>query len=137
VTGPTGPIGVTGPTGATGLTGDAGPTGPAGQFSEAQVINEQSGATYTLDTTDAGKLIKMTNSSTCDVVVPTNSAEAFSIGQRVDILQYGTGQVEVVGDTGVTLHATPTARFRARYSQASIIKIGTNEWVLAGDLSLS
>lgn len=137
VTGPTGPTGAVGATGPTGAQGPTGPTGAAGQFSEAQVINEQSGVTYTLDSTDAGKLIKMTNSATCDVIIPTNAAEAFSIGQRVDILQHGTGQVEVVGDTGVTLRATPTAKLRARYSQASIIKIGTDEWVLAGDLALS
>ena len=131
----TGPTGATGPTGP-GVTGPTGPTGPSGEWDTAQVVNEQSD-TYTAVLADAGKLVKFTNSSTADFIIPTNASEAFSIGQRIDILQYGTGQVEVVGDTGVTVRATPTANLRAQYSSASIIKIATDEWILAGDLALS
>jgi hypothetical protein len=71
------------------------------------------------------------------IIIPTNAAHAFSIGQRIDIMQYGAGQVTVAGDTGVTLRATPTSKLRATYSSASIIKIAENEWVLAGDLALT
>ena len=71
------------------------------------------------------------------IVIPTNATEAFSIGQRIDIMQYGAGQVTVNGDTGVTVRATPTSKLRATYSSASIIKIATDEWVLAGDLALT
>jgi hypothetical protein len=99
-------------------------------------VNEQSD-TYTAVLSDAGKLVKFTNSSTADFIIPLNASAAFSVGQRIDILQYGSGQVEVVGDTGVTIRATPTANLRAQYSSASIIKIATDEWVLAGDLALS
>jgi hypothetical protein len=71
------------------------------------------------------------------IVVPTNASAAFSIGQRVDILQYGAGQVTVSGDTGVTVRFTPTNKLRAQYSTASLIKLGTDEWLLSGDLALS
>ena len=145
VTGPTGATGaastVTGPTGPTGAsvtgpTGGTGPTGATGTWDTVQPIEVKSD-TYTLVLGDAGKLIRCTKATAMSIIIPTNAAEAYSIGQRVDIMQYGAGQVTVSGDTGVTLRSTPTNKLRATYSSASIIKIGTNEWVLAGDLALT
>ncbi len=145
VTGPTGPTGaastVTGPTGptgpaVTGPTGATGATGAQGTWDTVQPIEVKSD-TYTLVLADAGKLIRCTKASAMSIIVPTNAAEAYSIGQRVDIMQYGAGQVTVSGDTGVTVRFTPTNKLRATYSTASIIKIGTDEWVLAGDLALT
>lgn len=154
VTGPTGPQGTTGPTGAastvtgpagaTGATGPTGPsvtgptgaTGPAGAWDLAQTVNTQTN-TYTLLLTDAGDLVKADRATSMSIVVPTNASAAFSIGQRVDILQYGAGQVTVSGDTGVTVRFTPTNKLRAQYSTASLIKLGTDEWLLSGDLALS
>jgi hypothetical protein len=146
--GPTGPAGatgaastVTGPTGATGPSvtgpaGETGPTGPQGTWDTAQTISVQAD-TYTLVLADAGKLIRCTKGTAMSIIITTNDAEAYSVGQRVDIMQYGAGQVTISGDTGVTLRFTPTNKLRATYSSASIIKIGTNEWVLAGDLALT
>jgi hypothetical protein len=155
-TGPTGPTGasVTGPTGATGeastVTGPTGPTGPSvtgptgaggptgatGTWDTVQPIEVKSD-TYTLVLGDAGKLIRCTKATAMSIIIPTNDAEAYSIGQRVDVMQYGAGQVTVSGDTGVTLRFTPTNKLRATYSTASIIKIATDEWVLAGDVALT
>lgn len=144
-TGPTGPTGaasnVTGPTGATGPTGPTGagatgPTGPTGDWATAQTINTVTD-TYTLVLADAGELIKCNRASAMNIVIPTNATEAFSVGQRIDLIQYGVGQVTVVGDTGVTLRATPTAKLRAQYSTASLIKLGADEWLLSGDLALT
>jgi hypothetical protein len=133
VTGPTGPEGPTGPTGP---TGEQGIQGDPADWDTPQLIDTTS-STTTLEVEQAGKLIKCTNSSSINIVIPTNEAEEFSIGQRVDIIQYGTGQVTVLGDTGVDVRFTPTNKLRAQYSTASIIKIAENEWVLAGDLALT
>jgi len=138
VTGPTGSTGPTGPTGAsvTGPTGSTGPTGAQGVWDTAQTISVQAD-TYTLVLGDAGKLITCTKGTAMSIIIPTNAAQAYSIGQRVDIMQYGAGQVTVSPDTGVTLRSTPTNKLRATYSTASIIKIATDEWVLAGDVALT
>ena len=132
VTGPTGPTGpsVTGPTGSTG------PTGAQGVWDTAQTIDVKSD-NYTLVLADAGKLIRCTKSTSMTILIPTNAAQAYSVGQRVDVMQYGAGQVTVSPDTGVTLRFTPTNKLRATYSTASIIKIATDEWVLAGDVALT
>jgi hypothetical protein len=134
--GPTGPTGSVGATGATGAQGVTGPTGAQGVWDTAQTIDVKSDS-YTLVLADAGKLIRCTKSSAMSIIIPTNAAHAYSIGQRVDIMQYGAGQVTVSGDTGVTVRSTPTNKLRATYSTVSIIKIATDEWVLAGDLALT
>jgi hypothetical protein len=133
VTGPTGPAGATGPTGP---QGDAGPTGASGQWDTAQLIDTTS-TTTTFSLDQAGKIIKCTNGSSINLIIPTNVTQEFLIGQRIDIIQYGTGQVTIVGDTGVTLRSTPTNKLRAQYSTASVLKIAENEWVLVGDLALT
>jgi hypothetical protein len=135
-TGPTGPAGTAGSAGATGPAGPTGPTGAQGDWSTSQTVTEQT-ANYSLLLSDAGKLLKLTKSTGFTLTIPTEAAQAFGIGQRVDIIQYGAGQVTVTGDGGVTLRATPTAKLRTQYSTASLIKLGVDEWVLVGDLALS
>ncbi len=133
--GPMGPTGSVGPTGPS-VTGPTGATGPEGAWATAQVIEVKTDD-YSLVLADAGKLIRCNKSTVMSITIPTNASHAFSIGQRIDIMQYGAGQVTVVGASGVDLRATPTNKLRATYSTVSVIKIATNEWVLAGDLALS
>jgi hypothetical protein len=136
VTGPTGSEGPTGPTGPTGAASTVtGPTGPQGDWDTAQSIEEQVD-NYTLSLSDAGKLLKINKSTTVQVTIPAESAVAFGTGQRIDFVQYGTGQVSFVGAAGVTVRSTPTSSLRTQYSVASAIKIGTDEWLITGDLAL-
>jgi hypothetical protein len=59
-----------------------------------------------------------------------------SPGQRIDILQLGTGQVTVVA-SGATVNGTPSLKLRARYSAASLLCTATDTYVLVGDLATS
>jgi hypothetical protein len=136
VTGPTGPEGSTGPTGPEGAASTVtGPTGPQGDWDTAQTVEEKTD-NYTLIFSDAGKLLRINKETSVQITIPTESSVAFGIGQRVDFVQYNTGQVTFVGDTGVTVRFTPTSSLRAQYSVASAIKIGTDEWLITGDLAL-
>jgi hypothetical protein len=92
------------------------------------------GSVYTLVTSDSGKLLMCAGTASGTVQIPINSSQAFAVGQKVDLVQMGTGTVTVVGTAGVTLRSTPSAILRTQYSAASVIKIGTNEWLLMGDL---
>ena len=80
-------------------------------------------------------LIEVNSSSTVTLTVPTNSAAAFPIGTSFDIVRMGTGAVSIVGDTGVTVNATPGTSLRARYSSATLFKRGADSWLLIGDLT--
>jgi len=91
---------------------------------------------YTLSLLDESTLVMIDNLSTPNTVfVPTNSSVPFVVGTQITILQKNTGQTTITGQSGVTVNATPNNSLRAVWSSASLIKIGTNEWVLIGDLS--
>lgn len=105
--------------------------------STALTINGQTGTTYTIALTDANNvLVELSNANAITVTVPLNSTTAFPVGSQINLLQTGAGQVTVAGATaGVTVNATPGLKFRAQWSQASLIKRSTDGWVLVGDLS--
>ena len=136
VAGPTGPAG--GPTGPTGNTGPTsttpGPTGSAGSFSDAQSINPRVTG-YTLELTDAGRLLTFDATGTIQVVVPDHSSVAFPTGTHVDIARLGSGGVQVTGAAGVTINATPGAILRAQYSAATMVLYSGNTWLVVGDLT--
>lgn len=98
-------------------------------------INGQTGTTYTLALSDAGKLVTLSNSSAITVTVPLNSSVAFPVGAQINLARIGTGAVSVTGATGVTVNGTPTLNFRAQWSAATAIKTDTNSWLLVGDLA--
>lgn len=131
-TGPTGPTGFVGPTGPVGATGA---TGPQGDWSTAQPIITES-VSFIVELSDAGKILKCDSGASMIATIPTEASVAFQNGQKIDFIQYGAGQLTIAGAVGVTVRATPTNKLRARYSVASAVKIGTNEWVLVGDLAL-
>jgi hypothetical protein len=111
------------------LVGDLEPLG--------QGINAQTGTTYTFVISDAEKLVTMSNVSAQTYTVPTNASVAFPIGIHIDLVQIGAGQVTIAPAGGVTVSASPTLKFRAQYSAASLVKAGANLWYLVGDLAAS
>ena len=66
----------------------------------------------------------------------TISNSGTNIGDRYDFVQWSTGQLTLVGDTGVTLLSAETLKTRKRYSVISVIKITATEWLVTGDLQL-
>jgi len=56
---------------------------------------------YGLVLADAGRIVEVTNASACGVVIPANSAVAFPVDTRIDIVQGGAGllTVTITNDT--------------------------------------
>lgn len=107
----------------------------ADTFGKAQTLNAQTGA-YTLASSDAGKLVTVNTSS--NVTITINTSTGLSAGQRIDLLTIGTGTITVASEAApnnVTLNATPGAKLRARYSGATLLCVGSNDYVLIGDLA--
>lgn len=99
------------------------------------VENAQTGTTYTLVLGDAGKMVTLTNASAITLTVPTNASVAFPVNTRIDLLQYGAGQV-TVGGAGVTIYSSGSKlKLTGQYSGATLWKKATDTWVLIGDLS--
>ena len=87
-------------------------------------------ASNTLVAGDLAKLIRVNSSSTINITVPN----ILSDGDRIDLLREGTGEVTIVGDTGVNVYGTPGLKLRDRWSGATLVKLATNTWVAFGDL---
>lgn len=95
------------------------------------------GASNTLDITHYKKVLTVSNGSGTTLTVPPNSSVAFPVGTVIEFYQYGAGQVTVAAGGGVTIRTPETLLLRKQYSSASLRKIATDEWMLAGDLQLA
>ena len=130
---------ITAVTAGTGLTGGgtSGAVSLAFDYSVGNqaIENAQTGTTYTLVLTDAGKMVTLTNASAITLTIPTNASVAFPVNTRIDLIQYGAGQVTVAG-AGVTINSSGAKlKLTGQYSGASLWKKATDTWVLIGDLT--
>jgi hypothetical protein len=108
--------------------------GSVGGFDSVQVIEAVTGA-YTLDIADAGKYLRCANAAPFSVTVPLNATVAFTIGTHIDLIQSGAGQVTIAATGGVTINAAPGLKLNGQWAGATLVKVGTNEWDLVGNLT--
>ena len=92
-------------------------------------VNAQTGTSYTLVLTDAGKQITMTNASASTLTVPTNATVAFATGVKIIVINLGAGAVTLTPAGGVTISANTTNLALTQYQVATLIKTATNTWV--------
>lgn len=92
---------------------------------------------YNLGLADAGQTLLIDSATDRTITVPLNSSVPFAIGQRLDVIRLNTGNVTFAGATvGVTINSkNSNKKIAARYSGATLIKTGTDTWVLIGDLT--
>jgi hypothetical protein len=88
-------------------------------------------ASYTLVSGDfvGNRVITFSGASAKTVTVPSG----ISNPEPVSLIRTGTGTVEVVGATGVTVNSSQGFKLRAQYSVATLIPVGTNSYILSGD----
>jgi len=91
--------------------------------------NPQSGS-YQIVVGDAFKLIEMNGGGTLTILDSTS----FATGTTIEVLQTSDSQVLIAG-SGFTPDSTPGLKLRAKWSSATLLKRGTNSWVVMGDLS--
>lgn len=81
----------------------------------------------------AGKTVTVTGAAT--ITLPSNTSVPLASGTRIDFIRMGSGEVTFAAENGVTLYSKNSwFRINAQYSAASVLKTGTNTWVLVGDL---
>ena len=99
-------------------------------------INAQSGASYTLVLSDAGKLVTMNNGSGNTLTIPDNTGVAFPIGTQILVKQKGNGATTFASDPSVTIQSYLNRVVSlGQYSLFTLIKIDTNVWSLGGNLT--
>jgi hypothetical protein len=110
---------------------DANAFSPVPQFSLP--INSVAVTAYTLALSDAYGLINATTGMT--ITVPPNSTAAFATGSQVLLYRSAVSGVAITAGSGVTINAAGAAsNLSSQHSVASIMKLGTDNWVLAGDI---
>lgn len=110
---------------------DADAFSPVPQFSLP--INSVAVTAYTLALSDAYGLINATTGMT--ITVPPNSTTPFPTGSQILLYRSAVSGVAITAGSGVTVNAAGSAdEISGRYSVATLMKLGTDDWVLAGDI---
>lgn len=89
---------------------------------------------YSVLAADENVYRRFTSGSGITVTVDLNATEAIDIGAAFHFNQAGAGQITVAGAVGVTVNSASTLTSRTQYSGITLIKVGTDEWDLIGDL---
>jgi len=90
-------------------------------------LNDQTGTSYTLVLTDAGKTVTLNNAAAVTVTIPTNASVAYETGTTISLTNKGAGVVTVSPAGGVTLNNSVTL---PQHNTAYIQKLDTNTWVM-------
>lgn len=103
--------------------------------SEASAAIVEVTASKTLALTDAGKFQQINSSSAVTITIPASASVAFPTGTEIELCRYGSGSVTVAAASGVTIVSAGSSKAIAeRYGCACLKKLGTNTWLLAGDI---
>lgn len=92
-------------------------------------VNTQTGTSYTLILTDAGKQVTMSNAAASTLTIPPNASVAFAVGVKVQVIQLGAGAVTLTAGAGVTINSLSTSLILGQYQVATLIKQATNTWI--------
>jgi hypothetical protein len=68
------------------------------------------------------------------ITVPTNATTAYPVGTSISFYQSAGADAVFAEAAGVTILRTPGLKLRALHSSATITKVATDTWLLAGDL---
>jgi len=98
-----------------------------------QVMNRQTGTSYTLVLSDAWKKIICDNAAPFSLIIPINSSVPFAIGTRVDVYQANFGQVTI--SSAATLRYPIGPKIKGIYGEVGLTKIGNDEWIISGYIS--
>jgi hypothetical protein len=104
--------------------------------STQRTVQNITGTSYTPSLADAGKALVFSNASSVTLTIPAESSANFTIGQTFVVVQKGTGAVTIAGAVEVTIRSKGNLlKTAGQYSEARLIKLASNEWLLSGDLS--
>lgn len=100
-------------------------------------FNTQTGTSYSLQTSDSGKVILFTNSSAVTFTIPALGIAPSSGGiVQVDILQFGAGKVTLTPDMGVSIASKASYKSTGgQYSASTLLNVGTDAYVYFGDIA--
>jgi hypothetical protein len=101
-----------------------------GQFAvDSSGVNAQTGTTYTLQSTDNGKVVTLNNGSAITVTVPSGLGVGFS----VICIQIGAGQVSFT-TSSTTINPSSTLKIAEQHGACSLIAYATDVFNISGNI---
>lgn len=109
----------------------------AANTAAARIPQNAQSSTYTLQASDAGKHIYSTSSTVQTINVPNNGSVSWSVGSTVMLVIQGTGSMNVIPATGVTMYLANNSTAKAyanvySYGMATLLNVGANTWFING-----
>lgn len=99
-------------------------------------LNAQTGTTYTAVAADSGKLVTLSNASAITLTLPPS---VYAIGEQINFVQLGAGQVTFAQGAGVTIVSTGATasapKIAKQYAAATAICTASNTFLIIGALS--
>lgn len=94
-------------------------------------------SSYSLSLDDVGRTVIVDSATPTTVQIPLNSSLPFIVGQRLEIIRVGSGEVSITGESGSVIinSKNNNKKIAAQYAGAVLIKTDTNTWLLIGDLT--
>lgn len=102
-------------------------------------ITTQTGTSYTAAITDARSAIVFTSSASITFTIPPESSVPWTYPTSITVIQQGTGQVNIVGGSGVTVNKNSffNAKTAGPWSVVQIVRLSQDVWVMFGCLELA
>ena len=99
--------------------------------------NPQTGLTYTLVASDAGKNVDMSNAAGNTLTVPPNSSVPLATGTVIYVTQAGAGQTTLAQGAGVTINVASSKGLKIveQYETVMLRKTATDTWLATGALT--
>lgn len=99
-------------------------------------LNAQTGTTYTTVGSDSGKLVTLSNASAITVTLPPS---VYAVGEQINFVQLGAGQVTFAQGSGVTIVSTGATasapKIAKQYGGATAICTASNTFLILGALN--
>jgi hypothetical protein len=90
---------------------------------------------HTFALTNRNRSVKFNKSTAIVGTVPPNSSVAFPIGSKINAIQMGEGALTIAPGLGVTIRSYgDKLKAAGKYVGLTLEKIGTDEWILFGNL---
>lgn len=89
-------------------------------------------ASHTLELADVNRVVAMNNTAAATVTVPFNTTVNFPVGSVINVYRANTGDVTIAPATGVTIQNA--GKLYEQYTEVSLRKRATNEWVASGNI---
>lgn len=89
---------------------------------------------YNLRLSDSGKLLTTTSASATTITVLPATSVSFNDLAVITWVQMGAGQITFAAGDGVTIRSPETLKAAKQYASGVLIYLGSDEWLLSGNL---